>query len=76
MRNIEAILEHAGGACRNIVKLNIWLKDRRDYYSKAKEISTLYRRFFGRHYPPMTLLQVVELAYDGLVIELEAVAVV
>ncbi|MBI3089676.1 MAG: RidA family protein [Candidatus Tectomicrobia bacterium] len=76
LRNMRAILEQAGGSFRNVVKLNIYLGNRRDYYSKSRQISALYRRCFGRHYPPMTLLQVADFAYDGLMVELEAVAVV
>ncbi|HEX5528245.1 MAG TPA: hypothetical protein VFZ82_01725 [Methylomirabilota bacterium] len=36
----------------------------------------VYRDYFGRHYPAMTLVEVEGLYDDGCLIEIEAVAVV
>src|SRR3990170_4619453 len=45
---------------------------------QLKEIGAVYREFFGRHYPAMTLLEVKGLYDDdqGCLMEIEAVAVV
>ena len=62
----------------DIVKLTIYVLDKSAYKRNAKEIGAVYREFFGRHYPAMTLLEVQGLYDDdqGCLMEIEAVAVV
>ena len=77
-QNLKAVLLARAGRLNDIVKLTIYVLDKRDYKSRAKEIGGIYREFFGRHYPAMTLLEVKGLYDDdqGCRLEIEAVAVV
>ncbi len=75
--NLKAVLASRGGRLDDIVKLNIYVLSKADYKAKSKEIGAVYREYFGRHYPAMTLLEVKGL-YDedqGCAIEIEGVAV-
>jgi enamine deaminase RidA (YjgF/YER057c/UK114 family) len=76
--NLKAVLLARGGKMTDIVKLTIYVLSKADYRARGKEIGAVYREFFGRHYPAMTLVEVKGL-YDedqGCAIEIEGVAVV
>jgi len=77
-QNLKAVLLARAGQLNDIVKLTIYVLDKRAYKSRAKEIGAVYREFFGRHYPAMTLLEVQGLYDDdqGCLMEIDAVAVV
>ena len=77
-QNLNAVLLARAGQLNDIVKLTIFVLDRRAYKARAKEIGAVYREFFGRHYPAMTFLEVKGLYDDdqGCLMEIEAVAVV
>ena len=77
-QNLKAVLLARAGQLNDIVKLTIFVLDKSAYKARAKEIGAVYREFFGRHYPAMTLLEVKGLHDDdqGCLMEIEAVAVV
>jgi len=76
--SLKAVLLARAGQLNDIVKLTIFVLDKSAYKARAREIGTVYREFFGRHYPAMTLLEVKGLYDDdqGCLMEIEAVAVV
>jgi len=74
--NFQAVVTAGGAALRDVAKLNIYVLDKQDYFAKAKAIGAVYRRFFGDHYPAMTLVEVRDLAEKDQLIEVEGVAVV
>ena len=76
--NLKAVLLARAGQLSDIVKMTIFVLDKRAYKSRAREIGAVYRQYFGRHYPAMTLVEVQGLYDDdqGCLIEIEAVAVV
>jgi enamine deaminase RidA (YjgF/YER057c/UK114 family) len=76
--NLKHALAPAGGRMTDLVKLTIYVLSKADYQARAREIGSVYREYFGRHYPAMTLVEVRSL-YDedqGCTIEIEGVAVV
>jgi enamine deaminase RidA (YjgF/YER057c/UK114 family) len=75
LSNIKTVVEEAGGTLANIVKLNIYVLDVDDYLSKLKPLGEVYRKYFGKHYPAMTLAEVKGLYNDGALIEIEGIAV-
>jgi enamine deaminase RidA (YjgF/YER057c/UK114 family) len=58
----------------DIVKLNYYVLDVQDYLAKRKPLGAVYRTFFGRHFPAMTLVEVKGLYNDGALIEIDGVA--
>jgi len=76
--NLSALLLARGGQMNDIVKLNIYVLSTADYKAKAKEIGAVYREYFGKHFPAMTLVEVKGLYDDdqGCAIEIEGVAVI
>lgn len=74
IRNLQAVVEAAGGKLQDIVKLNIYVTNREDYISRSREIGELHRAHFGNHYPAMALFEVKSLFQDDALIEMEGIA--
>ena len=72
--NLKALLLARGGQMNDIVKLTIYVLSKADYKAKAKDIGHVYREYFGRHFPAMTLVEVKGLYDDDCAIEIEGVA--
>jgi enamine deaminase RidA (YjgF/YER057c/UK114 family) len=53
-----------------------YVKDKRAYLSRGKELGAVYQSVIGRHYPAMALVQVADLVEDRALVEIEATAVV
>ena len=75
-RNIHTVMSAAGGGMSDIVKLTIYVLDADDYKRHLREIGAVYREYFGKHFPAMTLVGARDLfdAADGALIEIEGVA--
>ena len=75
-RNIQAVVSAAGGDMTDVVKLTIYVLDVNDYKQRLRDIGAVYREYFGKHFPAMTLVGARDLfdAADGCVIEIEGVA--
>ena len=74
--NLKALVMVRGGQMNDIVKLTMYVLSKADYKAKAQDIGLVYREYFGRHYPAMTLVEVKGLYDDDCAIEIEGVAVV
>jgi enamine deaminase RidA (YjgF/YER057c/UK114 family) len=74
--NIQAVMNAAGGDMADIVKLTIYVLDVADYKRRLRDIGGVYREYFGKHFPAMTLVGARDLfdAADGCLIEIEGVA--
>jgi reactive intermediate/imine deaminase len=73
LENMKRVLEAAGASMRDVVKLNYYFTNIAEDLSK---IADAYGKYFGRHYPAATAVQVGSLAYPGLLLEVEAIAVI
>ena len=76
MRNITDVLASAGAEPADIVRLTWYITDKKTYVAEQRRLGEAYRRVFGRHYPAMTLVQVVALLEDRALVEIEATAVI
>ena len=75
LENIVAILAEAGGRPEHIVRMTWYVTDKKDYLANLKGIGEAYRAVMGRHFPAMTMVQVVALIEDEAKVEIEATAV-
>ena len=57
------------------MRLTWYVVDKQEYLGCLKELGAAYRRVLGRHFPAMTLVQVVALVEDQARVEIEATAV-
>lgn len=74
--NLKAVVGARGGQLDDVLKLTIYVLSKNEYKARAREIGWVYREYFGRHYPAMTLVEIAGLYDDGCLIEIEGVAVV
>jgi enamine deaminase RidA (YjgF/YER057c/UK114 family) len=76
LRNLKAVVEEAGGSMPDIVKLNIFVRDRAAYRANRKPLGEVFRACFGGHYPAMALFEVSGFYQDEALIEMEGIAVI
>jgi enamine deaminase RidA (YjgF/YER057c/UK114 family) len=76
LQNIVVLLAQAGGRPEHLVRLTWFVTNLDEYRAEVKEIGAAYRDVIGRHYPPMSVVQVVALVEQGAKVEIEATAVV
>jgi len=69
LANIVALVAEAGGKPEHITRLTWFVTDK-------SELGQAYRAVMGKHFPTMTLVQVVALVEDLAKVEIEATAVV
>jgi enamine deaminase RidA (YjgF/YER057c/UK114 family) len=76
--NWKAILTAAGASFTDVVKLTIYVVDVDEYKRQTRAIGAVYREYFGKHFPAMTLVGARDLydREDGCLIEIEGVAAV
>ena len=74
--NLRAVITAAGGQLTDVVKLTIYVLDTDLYKRHGKAIGGVYREYFGRHFPAMTLVGARDLydAADGCMLEIDGVA--
>jgi enamine deaminase RidA (YjgF/YER057c/UK114 family) len=76
LRNTLAVLAEADARAEHIVRLTWYVTSKQEYLARRAEVGHAYRRVMGRHFPAMTLVQVVALVEDRAQVEIEATAVV
>ena len=74
--NMKILVTAAGGQLTDIVKLTIYVLDTPEFKRQGKPIGVVYREYFGKHYPAMTLVGARDLydASEGCLIEIEGFA--
>jgi enamine deaminase RidA (YjgF/YER057c/UK114 family) len=75
--NLRTVLTAAGGGLTDIVKLTLYVLDVPEYKRQGKAIGAVYREYFGKHFPAMTLVGCRDLydAADGCLLEIEGFAI-
>ncbi len=68
-RNMQLVLNEAGGSFAGVLKVTVFLTDISDRHL----INPVRQRIFGPHRPASTLIEVKALAIQGMKVEIEAV---
>jgi enamine deaminase RidA (YjgF/YER057c/UK114 family) len=76
MLNIVATLTCAGAGPQHMTRMTWYIKDKKEYLARGRELGKVYQEVLGRHYPTMTLIQVADLLEDRAQVEIEVTAVV
>jgi len=76
LSNIREVLAQAGASPEHLVRLTWYVTDKGEYVARLREVGQAYRRVIGRHFPAMTLVQVVALVEERAKVEIEATAVI
>ncbi len=70
LKNLQAIVEEAGGSMASVVKTTVYIKNMNDFAA----INEVYAKFFPEPFPARSCVEVARLPKDALV-EIECVAV-
>ena len=76
LENIVALLAETGGKPEHITRLTWYVTSKQEYLAHLSDLGAAYRGVMGKHFPTMTLVQVVALVEDEAKVEIEATAVV
>ena len=75
LQNVVAVLAEAGARPEHIVRLTWYITSRDAYYEQLRDIGAAYRAVIGKHFPTMSVVQVVALMEADAKVEIEATAV-
>ncbi len=75
LHNIITVVEKADGQITDITRLTWYVKDKKEYLARQREVGQAYRRVMGKHFPAMTMVVVADLIEDEALVEIEATAV-
>jgi enamine deaminase RidA (YjgF/YER057c/UK114 family) len=75
LANVCEVVRAAGGRPESIVRLTIYVTDKREYLGDLKSTGAAWKKHLGRHFPAVALLQVAALVDDFAKVEIEATAV-
>jgi len=75
LQNIVDVLAEAGGSPEHIVRMTWYVVDKQEYLSNLKAVGEAYRTVMDKHFPAMTMVQVVALIENEARVEIEATAV-
>ena len=76
LQNVCTVLTEAGGRPEHIVRLTWYLTSREEYLADLESIGAAYRDVMGKHFPVMSVVQVVALMEAAAKVEIEATAVI
>ena len=54
--NLKTLVTAASGQLTDVVKLTIYVLDAGEFKRQGEPIGVVYREYFGRHFPAMTLV--------------------
>jgi enamine deaminase RidA (YjgF/YER057c/UK114 family) len=76
LENVVAVLAEGGARPEHVTRMVWYLTSRDEYHASLKEIGARYRAVMGRHFPAMSVVQVVALMEPQAKVEIEATAVI
>lgn len=74
--NTRKILNEAGAAPADIVRMTCYITSKREYVGSLEELGAAWREIFGKTFPCMAVIEVSALIDDRAKIEIETTAVV
>jgi len=75
LENIVRVLAEAGARPEHVVRMTWYLTSREEYLRELAAIGAAYRAVMARHFPVMSVVQVVALMEADAKVEIEATAV-
>lgn len=76
LENIRMIVAEAGGKITDVVRLTVFITDKRSFHAQRDRVDKVFHSYFGLYVPAMTLLEVKSLYDTNAMVEMEAIAVI
>ena len=74
LKNIEVVLKAGGAKLTDVVRMTVYCTDRDAFFKYGKELGSIYKEYFGDHFPATTLVEVKRLFLDDMMIEIDVTA--
>ena len=75
LQNIVATLACAGAGPEHMARMTWYVKSKKEYLARSRELGKVYQEVMGKNYPAMTLVQVADLVEDRALVEIEVTAI-
>lgn len=75
LRNVITLLHAADAEPRHIVRMTWYVTSKATYLERIREVGACYREVIGRHFPPMSVVEVAALVENDAQVEIEVTAV-
>ena len=72
---VMEVVRSAGGKPESIGRMVVYITDRPAYLANLTALGEVHRKYMGRHYPAMAVVEVKSLMDSQALVEIEAVAV-
>lgn len=76
LSNTVAVLRAAGSGPEHVVRMTIYVTDKREYLQSLPGVGAAWKKHLGRVFPAMALVQVAGLVEDLAKVEIETTATV
>ena len=76
LANVVAVVRAAGGSPGDLLSLSIYVVDKGEYVTAARELGRIWRELIGEHYPAMALVEVAGLLEAGARVEIQGLAAI
>lgn len=76
LKNVVSVVQAAGGTATDITMMRAYVRDMDGFKNGKDEIRGAWLEILGKHYPPMTMLQVGMLFDPNALVEIDALAVI
>lgn len=76
LRNVSDVVAAAGGKPTDIAMMRAYVRDMQAFKMSGNEIKAAWQGILGRHFPPMTMIQVAMLFDENAVVEVDALAII
>ncbi|HEX9580938.1 MAG TPA: RidA family protein [Gemmatimonadales bacterium] len=76
LEKVLTVVRAAGGSPEDVGRFTIYVTDLDVYRASRKPLGVAYQSLMGTHYPAMALVEVKRLVDAGVLVEIEATAVV
>lgn len=75
LSNVVEVVQTAGGGPEHLISMTLYVVDKSEYLAQLGEVGAAYRKWMGRHYPTMALVEVSALLEPDAKVEIQALAV-
>ena len=75
-KNVQEVLALGGAQMTDIVRMTIYCTDRDAFFARGKECGQIFKKYFGDYCPASTFVEINKLFIDGMLLEIEATAVI
>jgi len=76
LANVVTVIRDAGAQPQHLVRLVVYVTNKIEYRARTREVGERYRKYMGKHFPAMVLVEVAGFLDDLAKVEIEGMALI